>query len=132
MKKLFLTTMLLTLVTIGQAQNSENDAFMSIEVEGFQQTIENSGANCILLDVRTLDEYKEEHLKGAILIDIKAGNFKEKALKQLPKEKTIMVYCRSGRRSVQAADILTAEGYMVFNLEGGIKAWKEAGKETVK
>ncbi len=132
MKKFFVTTMLMTIVTIGWAQNDDNDAFMSIEVDGFYHTLENSGSDCILLDVRTPEEYKEEHIKGAIQIDIKADNFKEKALKQLPKEKTIMVYCRSGRRSAQAANILTAEGYIVFNLEGGIKAWKEAGKETIK
>ena len=118
--------------SMGWAQNANDDTFVTIEVDGFQHTLENSGDDCILVDVRTPAEYQEAHLKGAINIDVKDSTFKENALKQLPKEKTIMVYCRTGHRSTMAARMLTAEGYMVFNLEGGITAWKEAGKETVK
>ena len=132
MKKLFLLMMLMTAVSMGWAQDANDDTFVTIEVDGFQHTLENSGDDCILVDVRTPAEYQEAHLKGAINIDVKDSTFKEKALKQLPKEKTIMVYCRTGHRSAMAARTLTAEGYMVFNLEGGITAWKEAGKETVK
>jgi carboxyl-terminal processing protease len=87
----------------------------------------------VLVDVRTPAEYKEGHLKGAINIDVKDSlTFMNKAKEMLPKDKTVMVYCRSGRRSADAAGKLAAEGYFVFNLEGGIVAWKEAGKETVK
>ena len=132
MKKLFLMMMLMTAVWMGWAQDANDDTFVTIEVDGFQHTLENSGDDCILVDVRTPAEYQEAHLKGAINIDVKDSTFKENALKQLPKEKTIMVYCRTGHRSAMAARMLTAEGYMVFNLEGGITAWKEAGKETVK
>ena len=124
--------MLMTAVSMGWTQNANDDTFVTIEVDGFQHTLENSGDDCILVDVRTPAEYQEAHLKGAINIDVKDSTFKENALKQLPKEKTIMVYCRTGHRSAMAARMLTAEGYMVFNLEGGITAWKEAGKETVK
>ena len=124
--------MLMTAVSMGWAQNANDDTFVTIEVDGFQHTLENSGDDCILVDVRTPAEYQEAHLKGAINIDVKDSTFKENALKQLPKEKTIMVYCRTGHRSAMAARMLTAEVYMVFNLEGGITAWKEAGKETVK
>ena len=132
MKKLFLMMMLMTAVWMGWAQDANDDTFVTIEVDGFQHTLENSGDDCILVDVRTPAEYQEAHLKGAINIDVKDSTFKENALKQLPKEKTIMVYCRTGHRSTMAARMLTAEGYMVFNLEGGITAWKEAGQETVK
>lgn len=124
--------MLMSAASMGWAQNVNDDTFVTIEVDGFQHTLENSGDDCILVDVRTPAEYQEAHLKGAINIDVKDSTFKENALKQLPKEKTIMVYCRTGHRSTMAARMLTAEGYMVFNLEGGITAWKEAGKETVK
>ena len=132
MKKLFLMMMLMSAASMGWAQNANDDTFVTIEVDGFQHTLENSGDDCILVDVRTPAEYQEAHLKGAINIDVKDSTFKENALKQLPKEKTIMVYCRTGHRSTMAARMLTAEGYMVFDLEGGITAWKEAGKETVK
>lgn len=133
MKKLFVMMMLAAAVTVGCAQSGDNDAFMTIEVDGFHHTLENSGDDCVLLDVRTPEEFKEGHLKGAINIDVKdEANFMKKALEVLPKNKTVMVYCRSGRRSANAAGKLAAEGYFVFNLEGGIIAWKEAGKETVK
>ena len=133
MKKLFVMMMLAAAVTVGCAQSGNNDAFVTIEVDGFQHTLENSGDDCVLVDVRTPAEYKEGHLKGAINIDVKDSiNFMKKALEILPKNKTVMVYCRSGKRSANAAGKLTAKGYFVFNLEGGITAWKEAGKEIVK
>ena len=71
MKKLFLTMLLSAAFTMGCAQNA-NDAFMTIEVDGFHHTLENSGDDCVLVDVRTPAEYKEGHLKGAINIDVKA------------------------------------------------------------
>jgi len=133
MKKLFLMMLLAAAVTVGRAQSGSNDQFMTIEVDGFHHTLENSGDDCVLVDVRTPAEYKESHLKGAINIDVKDSlTFMKKAKELLPKEKTVMVYCRTGHRSAMAAGKLAAEGYMVFNLEGGITAWKEAGKETVK
>ena len=133
MKKLFLMMMLAASVMVVRAQSGGNDAFMTIEVDGFHHTLENSGDDCVLIDVRTPEEFKEGHLKGAINIDVKdSENFKKKALEVVPKDKTVMVYCRSGKRSATAAGILATEGYFVFNLEGGILAWKEAGKEIEK
>jgi rhodanese-related sulfurtransferase len=52
----------------------------------------------------------------------------EKAKATLPLDKKIAIYCRSGRRSANAAGRLAAEGYQCVNLKGGILAWKEAGK----
>ena len=132
MKKLALVTILMTTITMSCAQSSNNDAFKTIEVDSFQQVLDSCADSCVLVDVRTLDEYNEAHLKGAVLIDVTEDNFKEKALKLLPKNKTIMVYCRSGRRSANAAGILATEGYKVINLEGGISAWKDAGKKIIK
>ena len=83
-----------------------------------------------LLDVRTADEFSEGHLPGAINIDIKKSDFIDNALKQLAKEKTIAVYCRSGRRSANAAGLLAEKGFKAINLKGGIEAWKEAGMQV--
>ena len=52
----------------------------------------------------------------------------EKAKAGLEKSKKIAVYCRSGRRSANAARRLAAEGFQCVNLKGGIMAWKDAGK----
>ena len=107
MKKLFLILMLAASITIGWAQSGSNDAFMTIEVDGFHHTLENSGDDCVLVDVRTPEEFKEGHLKGAINIDVKDSiNFMKNAIEQLPKNKTVMVYCRSGRRSAMAAGLV--------------------------
>ena len=86
--------------------------------------------NVVVLDVRTAEEYAEGHIVGALNIDQGQGDFMEKAKAQLPSDKTIAVYCRSGRRSASAASRLAAEGYTCVNLKGGIVAWKEAGKDV--
>ncbi len=84
-----------------------------------------------MLDVRTTAEYAEGHIKGAVLIDQEQSDFVEKAKTTLPVDKIIAVYCRSGRRSANAAGKLSDVGYKCVNLKGGILAWKEAGMPIV-
>ena len=102
----------------GQA-NYEN-----ADVKGFAELM--NDPNVVVLDVRTADEFKEGHLVGALNIDQAQSDFMEKAKAALTANKTIAVYCRSGRRSASAAGRLAAEGYKAVNLKGGIIAWKEA------
>ena len=133
MNKLILVIILLALVTISWAcrkTNVSNDTFKSVGVDEFEQLIADT-ASVIVLDVRTLAEYQEGHIKGALLIDVKTDSFMAAAREQLPKDKTVAVYCRSGRRSATAAEMLAAEGYQMVNLNGGIIAWRKADKETV-
>ena len=87
-----------------------------------------------LVDVRTAEEYADGHLPGAINIDWRGGDFMEKATTLLGKDRTVMVYCRSGKRSAAAAARLDGAGFKTYNMLGGILAWKEAGKpvEIVK
>lgn len=68
--------------------------------------------NYIIVDVRTSEEYKEGHVKGAI--NIPYDEINENV--ELDKEKTILVYCKSGRRSKVAYDQLTSLGYEVYDL----------------
>lgn len=76
----------------------------------------------ILLDVRTEEEYNEGHIPGAILIP--DNTIEENAFTLLPdKETTIFVYCRSGRRSANAAEILSSMGYTSIYDFGGIIDW---------
>lgn len=76
----------------------------------------------ILLDVRTQEEYREKHIPNSVLIPVDV--LEKKAIDELKdKSSTIIVYCRSGRRSVTASEILVKLGYTnVFNL-GGILDW---------
>lgn len=79
-----------------------------------------------IIDVRTPEEYNEGYIKGAINIDWNAGDF-ETATTQFGKEQKIFLYCKSGTRSGNAFDLLKKLGYKnVYNLNGGITAWKEA------
>ena len=86
----------------------------------------------VILDVRKADEFAEGHITGAILIDQFQSDFLEQAQVKLHKDKTIAIYCRSGRRSANAAGKLADVGYKRVNLKGGILAWKEANMPVTK
>jgi rhodanese-related sulfurtransferase len=98
------------------SQNFEN-----VSVNEFAELTADS--NVVILDVRRADEYADGHIRGAVLIDQSQSDFIEQAKARLPKDRTIAVYCRSGRRSAHAAELLTSEGYKTVNLKGGIMAW---------
>ena len=105
-------------------------AFATVGVEEFQAFIANPVVK--LVDVRSQDEFDEGHIAGALLVDVSDGDFVEKAMAQLDKQRPVAVYCRSGRRSARAANLLAAQGYQVTNLAGGVLAWQDAGKKLVK
>ena len=122
----FLSILLAALgMNTAYGQNFEN-----MEVKEFAKLI--AGSNVVILDVRKSEEYAESHIKGAILIDQFQNDFMEQAKSKLPKDKTIAVYCRSGRRSANAAGRLAREGYKPVNLKGGIIAWTKEGQPVTK
>ncbi len=104
---------------------AQNNNFQSVEVDEFDNII-NSG-DVLLVDVRTASEYASGHIDGALNIDVQQSDFKQKAT-MLPADKTIAVYCRSGRRSKKAASILADSNYKVVELNNGIKGWTAASK----
>ena len=78
--------------------------------------------NYIILDVRTLEEFSEGHIPGAI--NIPNEDIGTAEIPELPnKEQRILVYCRSGNRSKQAAEKLVALGYTNIVEFGGIRDW---------
>ena len=85
----------------------------------------------ILLDVRTEAEYEAEHIQieGVETKNIPLSEI-EGRLNELNRSKVLIVYCRSGARSRQACEILAQHNFTVFNLKGGITAWKAAGYPT--
>ncbi len=85
--------------------------------------------NITLLDVRTIKEYKQAHLPNATLIPLdKLKN----NLNKLPKNKKILVYCRSGNRSISASRILKNSGRTPVNIEQGIVGLIKEGAEIIK
>lgn len=93
----------------------------------FEKLIE-SDANVALVDVRTAEEFAEGHIPGAVNVDATADGFVEEISARYPKDKPLALYCRSGRRSADAAGKLVEKGYKtVYDLDGGILAWEKAG-----
>lgn len=111
-----------------RAQSEE--AFKSVKVDEFETVIADTAV--VRLDVRTAEEYAEGHISGALNIDVLGTDFTEKAVEFLPAGRTIALYCRSGRRSKRAAEILSSRGYKVVELDTGYNGWVNAGKTVVK
>jgi rhodanese-related sulfurtransferase len=92
----------------------------------FTKTIKEQ-PSATVIDVRTPEEYSEGHLPNAINYDWNGDDFDEQ-VSQLDKEKPVLVYCRSGKRSASAASALRAQGFkQVYELKGGITEWKDKG-----
>lgn len=106
---------------INNKKESPAAGFSSITPEEAKKRLENE-KGIILLDVRTKEEYDSGHIKDALLIPVDTLEAEaEKLIKD--KDAVIFVYCRTGRRSTNAADILVKLGYKnVYNL-GGIVDW---------
>ena len=97
----------------------------------FEELIKNP--NVQLVDVRTLAEHMEGHIPGSLNINVKdEEGFSEAVDELLDKGREVAVYCRSGRRSRTAAELLVKKGFKVYNLDKGILNWIEEGREVEK
>ena len=104
------------------AEKGEKAMYEQITAEDAKKIMD-SGEEHIILDTREQDEFDEGHIPGAILIPY--TQIENKAEKMLPdKDKLILVYCRSGRRSKIAAESLSKLGYTNVKEFGGIIDWK--------
>ena len=86
----------------------------------------------LLLDVREPDEYAAGHAPGSVPIPL--GQLKTRLAEiRASERKPVAVICRSGRRSAQAADILQKAGFTaVYNVQGGMIAWEQAGLPVIR
>ncbi len=104
-------------------QNQEKTYLDITPVQAFEKLKKDK--DVLLLDVRTREEFKEEHINGALNIPVQEI---ESRIGELRKYKNfeIVVYCRSGNRSKRASEILVKNGFKkVYNLVGGIIEWKK-------
>ena len=91
-----------------------------------------SEQKAIIVDVREDDEWKAQHIAGAIHIPLAQVESRLSELAQY-KDSNVVVQCRSGKRSAKAASTLQAAGFTkVYNLTGGIAAWDKDGLATTK
>lgn len=81
-----------------------------------------------LLDVRTQEEWDEYHVADTTLIPL---DELESRLNELPKDREIVVICRSGNRSQQGRDILLDAGFNAVSMAGGLKQWYADGHPVV-
>ena len=94
-----------------------------ISVEEVYEII-STNQDYIILDVRTPEEFNEGHIEGAVLIPV---DELESRLNELPKDKPIITYCKSGGRSRNAASILVENGFTRVYDMGGIMDWIDKG-----
>lgn len=113
-----------------QNANAGVSATQNVTSETFNTDINGDGQG-LIIDVRTPKEYAQGHIKNALSMDFLNNDFVEK-IKTLPKERNIYLYCRSGRRSAEAAKLFEQNGFQhVYNLEGGIIDWEKEGLPIV-
>ena len=127
--KLAIYLIVMTTCPMQASSCTHNDNIVSVSAPEFEKEIKSDSVQ--LVDVRTPQEYTEGYIDGALNINVQSDDFKELAQRELSKDSTVLVYCRSGRRSLDAAEMLTRLGYNVVNLKGGIIEWKEDGLPLV-
>ena len=84
-----------------------------------------------LLYVSSAEEYAQGHIANAENIDVQQPDFIDKAKAKLDHTNPVYVYCRSGKRSMLAAQKLVKAGFKVVNLRDGIMGWENAGKPVL-
>ncbi|MBL0064757.1 MAG: rhodanese-like domain-containing protein [Bacteroidetes bacterium] len=135
MKKIKLLSLFLVLSLAGgtiacQQGTKSNNEINTVSATDFKSLVDQQSG--IILDVRTPEEFAEGHIPGAINMDVNGPNFKDEVGK-LDKGKAYEVYCRSGKRSLKASEMMQSEGFTkVTNLDGGIMGWQEKGYPVEK
>ena len=129
-------TIYLLLISIGLTTTGcLNEQRVSAEVrlvsaEEMQDILEQEDVQ--LVDVRTPEEYKKEHIVNSQNIDFRSPTFEED-VKQLDKSKPVILYCKSGKRSAKCAKKLKEAGFeKIYDLEGGISKWRHSEKLEIK
>jgi phage shock protein E len=125
MKNILLSFMLIiSIIACTEAQQIKR-----LNVKEFKELMDKT-SNKTVLDVRTNGEVAQGVLPQATQIDYNGGDF-ESQLEKLDKNKPVFIYCAVGGRSGSASGILAKKGFkQVYNLEGGINAWRASGFPT--
>jgi rhodanese-related sulfurtransferase len=121
---------LITLLSILSACSYAAEPVKHVDTDGAAQLI--AEGKVTILDVRTADEFKEGHIKGAKNVDINESDFETK-LGSLDKTKPVLVHCQAGGRSTRSLPTLEKLGFtQVYHLDGGFDSWVKVGKPVEK
>lgn len=110
---------------------SSNATFDTLAPHDFARLLADR-PDLLLLDVRTPAEYAEGHLPGSRNIDVLGPDFERRAAEAARDKAAVALYCRSGRRSKQAAGILARRGVKVYELGRGWLGWLDARLPTAR
>lgn len=125
--KILLLTLLAFFAFTGISLAQSADSATVVSVETFEK-MSKKKKKTVILDVRTPEEVAEGHLAEAKNIDVQDELFQQN-IEQLNKNKTYLLYCRSGKRTAVAGAKMKAAGFKkVYMMDGGITSWKEKGK----
>ncbi len=109
--------------TAAVVQEAPADLPINLDVHTVAQLRERP--DVVIIDVREPYEYQEAHVPGVTLIPM---NTVPQRLDEIPRDKTVVIMCRSGNRSSRVVSFLREQGFTnVHNMEGGILAWSQAG-----
>ena len=126
MKPFVLLVMIICLLV---PSSSDGEIAVNIKAEDAYKLV-NKVDNLYVLDVRTPFEFQQVRLEGALLIPI---DQLKKRIKELPKNRPILVYCAVGSRSAQVVNYLARHGYPeLYNLYGGIYSWAQKGYPIIQ
>lgn len=118
---------LLLLLFMAVSCRSQQDSARKLDPVAFEKGIGNTGIQ--VLDVRTSAEYQTGHIKNAMLADWNNKEQFNDRIQYVDKNKPVYVYCLVGARSAAAAEWMRQNGFKnVYELTGGINAWKRANK----
>jgi thioredoxin len=111
------------------AQTTDAKSKQELTIEEFDSKLKKAGANAQILDARTLEEYQQNHLKGAVLFSVADEAELQKQIDKLDKQKPTFVYSINNGRSTQLAKKLQGQNFVaVYNLPGGISHWIGSGR----
>jgi phage shock protein E len=105
-----------------QGTKNVSASYQRLNPQQYQSTM--ASGDHLLVDVRTAEEFRSGHIDGAVNIDLQSLPAR---VATLPKDKPIVLYCRSGSRSNSAAQILTRAGFTKIYDLGGIIDWRAQG-----
>lgn len=109
---------------------ADSTVFQHVDPDGAIRRL--ADTNVVVLDVRTPDEFKAGHIRGAKSVDFRSADFAKK-LGELDRNRTYLVHCASGGRSTSSLETFQKLGFKsVVHLDGGFNAWKRAGKPVEK
>jgi len=118
----------------GEAPQVETQIIKDITVQDAHALIQGNRGNpgFVIIDVRTQEEYASGHIADSVNLDYNSETFRDE-VGELERSRKYLVYCRTGRRSAGAVNVMKELGFReVYNMTGGIVQWEADGLPVVK